>query len=454
MPRIQFCRSASGRALAYAIDGQGPYLVLPAWWVSHVEKDWSSPAFRAFFESLARQHTVVRYDRLGVGMSDRERDAVTPDAEYADFEALVNHLGCERLALLGMSCGGGPAVRYAASHPDRVSHLVLYGTCIMGRDIARDEVKAAVTSLVRAHWGLGSRALTDIFVPSIGSEEATAFAALQRASASAEMAAALLTLTYEIDVADVVDRVSVPTLVLHRKGDRAVAFEHGRALAARIAGATLVPLEGNAHPPWYGNGAAVAEAVNAFLGGSRQPAAADLPNELVRAGDVWVARHVGKEAHLKHCVGLSDIALLVANPRHEISAVDLLAGVSCEKLPDLGADPVLDDRAHRAYRARLSALEEEIRTAEEQGQADGADRAEKERSALVAEMRAAAGIGRRRRSLGAPMERARKAVTARIRDAVEKIRDVHPELARHLDATIRTGTHCRYEPSAPMTWRT
>jgi len=94
--------------------------VLPAWWVSHAEQDWSSPAFRAFFELLAKQHTVVRYDRLGVGMSDRERDAVTPEAEYADFEALVNHLGCERLALLGMSYGVCPAVRYAALHPDRV----------------------------------------------------------------------------------------------------------------------------------------------------------------------------------------------------------------------------------------------------------------------------------------------------------------------------------------------
>jgi len=144
---------------------------------------------------------------------------------------------------------------------------------------------------------------------------------------------------------------------------------------------------------------AVAEAVNAFLAGIREPVLAGFPNELVRTGDVWVARHAGQEAHLKRYIGLSDIALLVANPGREFSAADLLAGVSGEKLPALGADPVLDERARSAYRARLLALDEEIRTAEERDQRTAAERAENERSALVAEMRAASGIGGRRRSL-------------------------------------------------------
>jgi pimeloyl-ACP methyl ester carboxylesterase len=458
-PRIRFFRGEGGRRIAYAVDGAGPVLVLPAWWVSHVERDFAEPPFRDFFERLAARVTVVRYDRWGVGLSDRERTSYRMADDSSDLEALVAELGAEQVALFGMSSGGPLAVSFAARHSERTSHLVLYGTYLTGATLTTDAFKAAVMGLVRAHWGLGANALAELFAPDLTKEEGQRFAAQQRESASAEMAAALLALTYEMDVREQVDLVRTPTLVLHRSKDRAIPFEHGRELASKVAGATFVPLDGAAHLPWLGDAAVIADAILDFVAPSAsaattKAAAGDTQGAFVREGEVWSISFAGRRCHLKHARGLADLAVLLANPNVEIHAMQLMEGLPVTPIARAGADPVLDERARTELRTRLRSLDETIEHAEAVGDGALALRAGEEREALIRELRAATALRGRPRTLAEPGEKARKAVSGRIREAIAKLRELLPDLAHHFDEAIVTGNFCSYTPSSPVRWRT
>ena len=198
---IRFLRFV-GRRVAYAVNGDGPPLVAPAWWVSHLELDWADQAFRGFWESVGEGYALVRYDRLGVGMSDRDvRDEeLTLDGEVALLGAVLDELALERVVLVGGSSGGCAAIAFAARFPDRVDRLLLYGAYADGSSITSPEVREAIVGTVRSHWGLGSRVLADIFLGEASSVEQERFARYQRAAASPEMAAALLELIYRNDV--------------------------------------------------------------------------------------------------------------------------------------------------------------------------------------------------------------------------------------------------------------
>jgi pimeloyl-ACP methyl ester carboxylesterase len=454
-PRIRFFRGTSGKRIAYAVDGQGPLLIFPAWWVSHLERDFDDPGFRGLFTKLATRMTVVRYDRPGVGLSDREPHPYSLDDELNNLEAIIDELGADRVALMGGSCGGPPAIAYAARHPERTSHLVLYGAYACGPRLAADDLKQAMMGLVRANWGLGSRALTDLLAPQHSTEERQRLAETQRDSASPETAAALLDLIYRMDVSDRVARVRVPTLVLHRKGDRAISFDHGRELAAQIVGATFMPLAGDAHLPWIGDWESIARATLDFLAPGPRPL--DLgtdENVFVREGEVWTVAFAGQSCHLKDARGLVDLAVLLSRPSEEISTVQLLEGPDAAPSPAATPDPVLDERARLELRNRLRRLEEIIERAEAADDAAAARGAADERDALLRELRVTTGLGGRRRALVDPVERARKAVSGRIRGSIEKIRAALPDLARHLDQSITTGSFCRYAPPHPTRWRT
>jgi pimeloyl-ACP methyl ester carboxylesterase len=448
-PPIRFFRGTLDQRIAYSVLGRGPLLVFPAWWVSHLERDWDDPGFRDLFERLAEHRAVVRYDRPGVGLSERREGHVDSiDDELANLEALVRELGAERIALLGGSCGAPPAIAYAAKHPDRTTHLILYGGYASGPKLAPKDVRAAVSGIVRAHWGLGSKTLTELFAPDASADERDRIAAMQRHTTSAERAAALLDLIYTMDVEALLPTVRVPTLVMHRKGDRAMTIDHGRALAAGITGATFLPLDGATHFPWLGDRAAVADATIAFLGG-RVAHVESIENAFVRAGDVWSVAFGGKRAHVKHARGVADIATLIAANGEEVAAGDLIGGVKGRT-----KDVVLDAKARAALRTRLAALDERIASAEAAGNVRVAERAGEEKAKLMSELRAATGLGGRPRALDDAGERARKAVTSRIRDAIDKLRAPLPELGKHLDASITTGAFCRYAPASPIVWRT
>jgi pimeloyl-ACP methyl ester carboxylesterase len=461
-PTIRFFQGTSGKRIAYALDGparsERPPLVFPAWWVSHLEHDFEDAGFRGLFGRFAEHMTVVRYDRPGVGLSDRDRPEHSLADEVANLEALIAALGTERVALFGGSCGGPPAIAYAARHPQRTSHLLLYGAYASGPKLAPLPLQQAMVGLVRAHWGLGSKALTDMFAPQHTTEERERLAAAQRASASPEVAAATLELIYRMDVSDVVDQIRVPTLVLHRKGDHAIGFEHGRDLAAVIPGATFTPLDGEAHLPWLGDWEAVADAALAFLlnhplPGALGAGARSEENQFVRQGEVWSIAFAGKRCHLKHARGLLDLSLLLSRPGQELLATQLVEGTDAVASAPPPADPILDERARTEIKSRLRKLERALAEAEASADAAALERTRDEREALLRELRAATGLGGRRRALADPVERARKAVTGRIRDSIDKIREALPELAHHLDQSITTGRVCTYSPRRPLRWR-
>lgn len=446
---VRFFRNRAGRRLAYAVDGVGTPLVFPPWWVSHLERQAEDPPFRRFFEALARRFRVVRYDRLGVGMSDRRRRSFTFTGELADLAALVDHLGAPVVHLFGSSFGGPLAVAYAALHPRRVGKVVLYGTYAQGAALAPRAVRRAIGALVRSSWGLGSSALTDLFHPGADAATRRRYVVLQRAAADAETAAALLELHYALDARRYLAAIRAPVLVLHRRGDRAIPYRHGRELAARVPDATLVTLEGIEHMPWEGDAGAVQDAAIAFLdGGDRERRGEARPPgpELRRDGEVWSLRFEGRGALLRDCKGVADLARLVAAPGEEVHVFDLLRLPAGERRDRGSAEPALDRRALASYRRRLAEIDAAIAEAEGRLEGGSAGALAREREALLDQIAADTGLGGRPRRLNDPVERARKAVTARIRDAIRRIGRVDPALGRHLEASVSTGVRCTYAP--------
>jgi pimeloyl-ACP methyl ester carboxylesterase/DNA-binding CsgD family transcriptional regulator len=285
--------------IAYATAGSGPAIVLPAWWVSNVAEDWREERIRRFLGPLAARGLLVRYDRLGCGMSDRSRpqSTLSVDFEVQTLHALIEHLGLERVTLLGGSWGGCTAVVYATQHPEHVARVVLYGTYANGAALVPEHVRDVTINLVRAHWGLGSRVLADAFVPSGDAAARDAFAAFQRRSATADMAADLLEMMFSTDVREEAAALRAPTLVVHRRGDRAIPAAGGEQLAALIPTSELVLLDGDAHLPWDGGGGDdVLAAIAPFLGleQPREGTSAATPRRLT-AREQEVLRLVAEE---------------------------------------------------------------------------------------------------------------------------------------------------------------
>jgi len=461
IPTVHFCTSGGGQRVAYATQGKGPPLVCAAWWVSHLEEDYADPRFGELFSLLAEHHTVVRYDRVGVGLSDRGSCRGDLSSEVRDLKAVVDHLGYSRFALLGISCGGPPSIIYAADHPERVERLVLYGSFINGAQLGTADLQRAVTALVRAHWGMGSRTIADLFAPDLSGEQLQRWSKRQQLSASANMAAELLELTFAMDARLAAPRVKAPALVMHRRDDMTVPFECGRRLAAAIPGASFRPLEGRSHAPCEGDGRSFARGVLEFLGTPMEAALArgdgkrsELEGALRQQGAVWELNFAGRTVHLQHSKGLADLAILLAHPHRTIDALDLLAGeVNEAPRPAASSQPVLDAKARREIGSRLVSLDSDIEEAESYQDYGRLEVLRGEREALAREVRAATARAGRQRQMPREDERARKAVSARIRDAIVKIGKVHAELGRHLDSSIETGRSCRYAPQAPVSWR-
>ncbi len=263
---VRFMRDANGAHVAYAAVGDGPLILCPAWWVSHVERDWDHPGFRHFFTRLAEGFRVVRYDRPGTGLSDRDVPPRTQASEVALLAELVDTLGAPQFSMFAFACGGPVALAYAAAHPDRVRRLCLYGSYASGSDWATPELRDAVSDFVTANWGWGSMALAAIFSPGTSAEEIDIFSRQQLEWASAAKAAELLRLACEMSAADVLERVRAETLIIHRREDRLMPIEAGRRLAAGLPRARFITLEGKAHPPWV-DGHVIADIVHSFFSG-------------------------------------------------------------------------------------------------------------------------------------------------------------------------------------------
>jgi len=274
--RIRFCE-ADGARVAFATVGHGPALICDTGWLGHLEQSWQAGPYRAFFERLAPGRTIVRYDKPGTGLSDRVRSDYSVEVEVRALEAVISALELRTFDVLGTSQGGVVAALLAHRHARQIGRLILYGTWAYGPDLAPQDVQASLLALIRAHWGLGSRTLADVFLAGESADAAAWFAQTQRASASPDVAADLLEACYRTDIRAVLPTLTAPTLVLHRQEDRAVPFQLGREVAALIPDATLAPLHGLAHLPYLGDVDPLLERIGAFL--ASPPGVALTPRE-------------------------------------------------------------------------------------------------------------------------------------------------------------------------------
>ena len=252
---IAFCRSADNINIAYAEVGNGPPLIKAANWLTHLEYDWESPVWSPLLHRLAEKNRLIRYDTRGTGLSDREVAEFSFDGFMRDFESVVDAVKTDRFAILGISQGAAVAAAYAAAHPERVTKLILYGGYAQGRNKrgSPDEVAKANLFLSLMQHGLGDehsafmRAFCSLFIPNGTPEQNKWFADLQRMTTTAENGALIRVACHEIDVATLLPKVQVPTLVLHARHDNVVPLEQGRLLAASIPNARLVTLESDNH---------------------------------------------------------------------------------------------------------------------------------------------------------------------------------------------------------------
>lgn len=276
---IRFVTADDGVKLAYASSGTGTPLVKTANWLNHLEYDFQSPVWRHWFTTFSRQHTLVRYDVRGTGLSDRVETPLTFDRFVSDLEQVVDAAGLQRFALLGISQGASVAIEYAARHPERVSHIVLHGGFARGWAKRKPEslrAGKAMMELVRLGWGAGTaafrRMFAELLLPKASDEQVEWFSELQRRTTTPEIAARIIEASGEMEVTDRLAQVRAPTMVLHPRRDALVPFDEGRRMAAGIPGASFVELDSENHvlvenePAWERFRSVVGE----FLGWPRE----------------------------------------------------------------------------------------------------------------------------------------------------------------------------------------
>lgn len=252
---IQTCMAPDGVRIAYASLGNGPPLVKAANWLSHLEFDFVSPVWQHWIEALSRDHTFLRYDERGNGLSDWDVFDMSFEAFLRDLETVVDAAGLDRFALLGLSQGCAISIAYAVKHPERVTHLVLGGGYAKGWHFLDDPAEItrrhAMATLIKEGWGQDNpvfrQIFTSLFIPGASAEQAQWFNELQKITTSPDNAYRMVNALGEIDVRPLLKDVTAPTLVLHARGDARVAFREGQEIAAGIKGARFVPLDSNNH---------------------------------------------------------------------------------------------------------------------------------------------------------------------------------------------------------------
>lgn len=256
--------------------GDGPFdLVLVPGFVSHVEEMWEEPNLARFFGRLATFSRLIVFDKRGTGLSDPVTGAPTLEERMDDVRAVMDAVGSARAALFGISEGGPMSILFAATYPERVSALVLYGTTarfLVDRDFpcgVPPERFEALLAVIEQDWGRG--ALLEMFAPTVADDQRTRewWGRFQRHAASPGMVRGLMELLAEIDVRAVLPAIRVPTLVLHRTKDRAVPVAAGRYVAEHIPGARFFEQPGIDHTPWFGEADALLDEIEEFLTGAR-----------------------------------------------------------------------------------------------------------------------------------------------------------------------------------------
>ena len=273
-PKTQYTKSGDLH-IAYQVTGKGPFdLVLVPGFVSHLEYQWEYPGSARLLERLGSFSRLICFDKRGTGLSDRVGDIPTLEQRMDDVRAVMDAAGSERAALFGISEGGPMSLLFAATYPDRTSALVLYGSYAR-RTWAADhpfgrtaEEMDGVIAAMERDWG-GPVGM-EVWAPSLAADERFRhwWANYLRLAASPGAAITVMKMNMEIDVRHVLPSVRVPTLIVHRTGDRVSHVEQGRFLTAHIPGARLAELPGDDHVP-YSNSDQIIDEVEEFLTGTR-----------------------------------------------------------------------------------------------------------------------------------------------------------------------------------------
>jgi class 3 adenylate cyclase len=273
-PRIQYAQTKDGVSIAFWTLGEGmPLVQMPNFPFSHIQLEWQVSEWRRWHERLAENGKLVRYDSRGTGLSDRDVTEFSLDSLALDLQAVVDRLGLERFALLAPVNSGPPGIAYAARHPERVSHLVLWCSWARGGDVWGSPQFQAFRALRDKDWELYTETVAHAYLGWSEAEAARGMAALMRESVTPQAARAAQSANEEFDVTALLPQVKAPTLVLHRRQLRMPEVAVARGLAARIPDARLALLEGASGAPFLGDMEAVARAIDEFLGEGEEAAA-------------------------------------------------------------------------------------------------------------------------------------------------------------------------------------
>jgi DNA-binding winged helix-turn-helix (wHTH) protein len=277
---ITFCRTKDSIRIAVASIGQGVPLVSIPTWLSNIDHDWQNPFRAPLWHFLADRFRLIRYDGRGFGLSDRDIPDISIETLRLDLEAVVDGLGLRSYILFGISQGVATAIAHAAYHPERVSKLILHGGFALGRNKRNSskESELAKTLIAILRQGFGDdnsallRAFSSVFFPGAPPEQIRWWAHLLRISTSVENVIKNRNGVDEIDVVDLLPKVSAPTLVLHCRHDNAAPFDEGRRIAASIPDSRFVSLDSENHTPLFGEPAwpAFLEAIDTFLSEDRE----------------------------------------------------------------------------------------------------------------------------------------------------------------------------------------
>ncbi len=251
---VRYCASSDGANIAHAQVGSGYPLVLAGSWMTHLEWDWGNPGWGHHLRELAQDFTLIRYDQRGNGMSDWDVE-ISFDRMVYDLHSVIDCHDYDKVAIFGPSQAAAVSIAYTREHPERVSHLILYGGYARGRrrrgDPEAEAESEALVTLIRQGWGRDNPAfrqtLTSLFMPDASQEQAAWFNDFQKACGPGENIARFREVFDEMDISDLVDGVKVPTLVIHCVEDSVAPLSEGKFLASRIAGAQFITLNSRSH---------------------------------------------------------------------------------------------------------------------------------------------------------------------------------------------------------------
>ncbi len=244
-PRIQYAQTRDGVNIAYWTMGEGePLVYMPSMPFGHIELEWQVPENRRFCEELAKGGLLVHYDGRASGLSDRDVEDLSFAARAWDLESVVNHLALDRFSLWAPMATGALAIAYAAEHPDRVSRLVLWCSIISAADLTEAAQFQGLMALAEKDWDLFTETMANVVYGWSAGEKARQFAGLIRESMSPQTLQATLPILSQVDVTELLPKVTLPTLVLHRREMAYPSLAVARRLASQIPDARLVVLDG------------------------------------------------------------------------------------------------------------------------------------------------------------------------------------------------------------------